>query len=332
MLPNLRNLLMLAFITTCFAALTQPVQPVRTMDIPFVYQSPDIDAQDDESGWSISQSTTIFNPTGHDGDADFSGSFKVMWSYQYLYFFAVISDDIEHNYSWGVGNPWEFDNCEIFIDLDTNTIETAYRNNSTVQLRFCRGLDSVETPGRASRLEYEYYWENTASGWNFEAAIPWTCAMAEGMLPEDIEDYLCNSIGFDVAFADSDNLDGDPATGNRDVQSAWDMDEPDTDDDRTEDSAWNNTSVFGYINLLFCADAIEYEVAGNTTMIVYSGTEEIRVSGCTPGSQLMLYSAAGQLLNTFIAEQAEITIDIGKYNPGVYFLVDLKGNTAKFLK
>lgn len=324
------SLLVAAGLLLASTAIAQPVQPVRTMEIPAISAVPTIDGLNTEADWSAEQNTVIFNPTGHTGDADFKFDFHVMWGYQNLYIFGIIADDIEHNYVWDQGNPWEFDNVELFLDLDTNTVEVAYRNTSTIQLRFARGLDSVETAGRAPRSTYQWYVENTASGWAFEVAVPWTCVLADGMVPEDIQDYVANSIGFDMSGADSDNTDGDDAVGNRDVQSAWDSDDPDTEDDRTEDSAWNNTSVFGYVTLTGTPIPTSVEnTSADAGFAVYPNPALNTVTFSGINGTVEIVSITGQVVMVLDVVDG-ISNDISALNSGVYF-AKYADSTQKFI-
>jgi hypothetical protein len=269
------------------------------------------------------QSTNVFNPTGHDGDADFTSSFQVCWDPTYLYVFVEVSDDVEHDYNWGVGNSWEFDNIEFFFQLDTNTVTTSY-NSTTIQLRVCRALDSVESPGRAARTDYGYYMEAAAAGgWITEVAIPWTCALATGALPEDFEDYFDAVIGWDFSGADSDNSDGNADVGNRDVQAAWDDDDPSDAADRTEDLAWNNTSVFGYITL---AEYNAVDVATQSSLNAYPNPATDQITFDVEGPvAIEIYSITGGLV--MVANEA--TVDISSLSSGVY-VAKLNNRNVRF--
>jgi len=330
-----KQLLNLCFVAVALAmyvaTYATPIAPVRTMVIPSAVDAdgaapPDLDGVVDDV-YGEEQSTDLFNATGWDGESDFTAVFRVCYDPTYLYLFANITDDVDHSYEWNVGNSYEFDNLEVFIMLDTNTVTTSY-GPTTIQLRVCRNLDSVETSGRAARSDFGYYMEGAAAGgWLTEVAIPWTAVLADGAVPEDMMDYINVeggiSIGFDFSGADSDNSDGDAAVGNRDVQAAWDMDDPDTEDDRTEDLAWNNTSVFGYVTLQ------DYDALGTVTensMAAYPNPATDEITFDVEGNvSIEIYSITGSLV--MVANTA--TVDISSLNSGMY-IAEFNGQSARF--
>lgn len=251
------------------------ITPIRSMYIPESADSMSMDGIAIESSYSEAQTMEVFNGTGLDGTPDdFDGTFKVCWDYSYLYFFADITDDINHSVL-DENNVWTFDNIELYLDLAIDSVYTSYDDNA-IQIRFNRGIDYVIWPGRATQEEYIYYWSNKPDnkGWIVEAAVPWTAVLPEGKDSEDIADYIANNMGFDVIFSDSDG--DDPNFGMRDVGIAWDMDDPSTPEDRTEDNAWNNTHVFGVINLLSDISLPEYR-AGYVDIKPALTTDDVKV-------------------------------------------------------
>jgi hypothetical protein len=226
-------------------------QPVRTMEIPAREDRIVFDGVADETSWSESQDVTVFNHDGWTSTSDFDATFNLTWDMEYLYFFADITDNVEEDYAPGLADPWMFDCVEFFIDLDTVMGYTEY-DEDAVQLRFHRGLGVIELSGRAPESNFIYHWENKPGndGWIIESAIPWTCVMPTGYEPDDFNYYVNSMLGLDINFSDSDNSDGNPDVGNRDAQAAWDADLPDDSWDRSEDLAWNNTHVFGIVDLI----------------------------------------------------------------------------------
>jgi len=178
-----KQLLCLAAAVAFTASFAAHVAPIRTMVIPSTTTPFVIDGVDDEAKWSAEQSTEVFNPTGSTGaDADFTFTFKVAYDANYLYVFGKVLDEYESSLpELGGANPWTYDNIELFADLDTlnSGVVTAYDSN-TIQIRFNRGVDSINDFGRATRAAVPYYWENTADGWLFEAAIGWKFVLGAG--------------------------------------------------------------------------------------------------------------------------------------------------------
>jgi hypothetical protein len=324
-----KQLLNLCFVAVALGlfvtkAHSQLVLPLQTLDVEFAAGAMTMDADAAEATYSDEQATTIFNPTGYDGsDADFKAVIKLTWDMTYLYIWAQMNDDIEEDFTWTYSSSWMFDNCEVFLQLDTATVPTAY-NSRTVQLRVCRGLDSVETAGRAARTDYIYSMDSQSDKWITETAIPWTSVMEAGEGPELIGDYINVQIGFDFSGADSDDTDADLTVGNRDCQSAWDSDLPDDAADRSEDNAWNNTSVFGRITLL----PVGIETPTLSTIDLYpnptTGILHLDVNG-----QVDIYNVAGTLVKS--VEAVNNTINTADLSEGIYFIRTATG-MAKFIR
>jgi len=326
-----KQLLNLSFVAVALAlyvtSFAKPIEPVRTMVIPMAGAgAPALDGVA-EAVYSDVQTTDIFNPTGYDGESDFTATVQLCYDPTYLYAFVNVTDDVDHSYEWGVGNAWEFDNVEFFLQLDTNTVTTSY-STTTVQLRVCRTLDSVETAGHCARADYGYYMEAAAAGgWIAEVAIPWTCVLAEGAVADDFMDYVNvdATIGFDFGAADSDNSDGDATVGNRDVQAAWDSDDPSDADDRTEDLAWNNTATFGYVTLEYYT-ALDDMTQSNLNAYPNPATDEItfNVEGEV---SIEIYSITGSLVTTI----NQNTLDVSNFNSGMYIALDkINNNSIRF--
>jgi hypothetical protein len=289
--------------------------------IPLANDVVTIDGAADEAFWSTLQTTDAFNKTGCTDypSADFTFAYKVCYDAEYLYLYGVTTDDIDNSTpDNGATNPWTFDNSEPFFDLDTNNsgVVTAYDSN-TIQLRVNRGMDSVQTFGRATRPDYKLYWENTSDGWVFEVAVPWKAVLAASEETADIMPFFAAGMvsGFDMGGADSDAAPGTPDL--RDCQTAWDMDDPSDDADRTEDNAWNNRSVFGIVTFAPYSAVIP---TTTTSATVYpnptSGLVTLtNVSGVT---SVEVMNIAGQVvLNN---SDFNGTVDMSQLESGIYFI------------
>jgi hypothetical protein len=337
-MKTLHSFSSLLLISTLFVTNSYPqlIQPVQTLDVQFASDSIVLDGNPDEPEYSAEQATAIFNPAGYDGsDADFKAVFKLAYDMTNLYLWAHLNDDIEENYSWELSSPWMFDNVEVFLQLDTCTVPTTY-NSRTVQLRFCRGLDSVQEPGRAHRSDFGYYGHSTSDSWMLETAIPWTSVLADGDDPAQIREYLCY-IGFDFSGADSDNSDGDLAVGNRDCQSAWDSDLPDDAADRTEDNAWNNTSVFGRLLLYAtCPQAIPGQATASEKyqLCPYPNPccNTLKMKNITTMSEVTVYNVFGIKLLEFYKVNPETELDISTLKSGLYTAVINNKEAVRFVK
>jgi hypothetical protein len=336
------TLVLIVIYSLTFAA---HVPPIRTMVIPLAYDNVTFDGAADESFWSALQTTDAFNKTGCSTypDADFTVAFKVSFDFYYLYVWSEIKDDVANvTPDNGATNPWTFDNVEIFLDLDTigSGINTAYDSN-TISLRFCRGMDSVQDHGRALRSQFKYYWENVSDGWVFEAAIPWNAVLDSAQKEEDIECYLYKAIGFDIHGADSDGASGTPDL--RDCQTAWDNDDPSTLEDRTEDGAWNNRSVFGIVSFASWSDCwdgdcpctVSTKNHPNDEFTLfdlkpdYSGNHLI-IENNIAGSTIRIINILGQTRLTAYPDAESIDLNMTNLQQGNIYLVsvtDKQGNT-----
>lgn len=328
---------------------SQPIPPVKVADCPGITEVPVIDGLADEGFWSDDQTLTIFSLSSEadwNGDADFRPTMKFAWGWSYFYTYVYMTDEVDHSWDGTNGNAWEFDNVEWFFQLDTQTVPTTYTDN-TIQMRFNRGDAGFQSSTfRSGITEEDFLWysENTPDGWVVECAIPWTNIMPDGSLPEDIHDWIeiGGLIGFDLSCADSDG--DDPLVGARGTgtQTAWDEDgEPGDVTDGTEDNAWNNTSVFGYLYLddgliedrwpdsipeaiNEHSENLEIKLFPNPVFDKFYLTEKNQYSG------LDIYSAKGELVLKKVITNS--SIDVSALKPGIYIAVFDNIETIKFIK
>lgn len=309
------------------------------MDIPPVTEIMIIDGADNEASWSdpveCELAGYVINTviTAWDGPDDHSCKFRAAWSHSYLYLYLEITDDIEHTWNGTDGNNWEFDNVLVSFQLDTNTVMTSY-NTTSVQVRYCRGETGwLAYHGRAEAEEFEVYSTNTENGWLLETAIPWTCALAEEDAPENIIKYL-PVIGFDIWSTDSDNSDGNITMGNMESMFVWDNDDQgEPRDDMEWPYLFNNTAVFGYVNLIGIPVSTEkLTKEGIRSSIIYPNPagDILHLSNYKDFFQIKIYSMEGILVLN--EKLSDLSVDISELNCGMYIAVIDNIETCRFIK
>lgn len=178
--------------------------------------------------WSYATEQEIANTVaGGDpsGPADCSGTWKALWSYDYIYALVVVNDEALNNDS-GAGSKWNDDSVEFYIDGDNSKGSTCDENDHQYTCRW--NNNEIEEPsaihnGAPSIVGFEYAIVTTGSGYIYEARIPWTSIMGESAVPGQL-------IGIEVFINDDD--DG----GDRDSQIAW---------FGTDGNGWQDPSLWG---------------------------------------------------------------------------------------
>jgi len=316
------------FMMESFAA---PTPPYMTMEAPYALPAVVIDGDLDDVYGPEQPTVYMYESQQEDyeGATDFTCVFNVAWDIDYLYIYAEITDDIIHNFT-GQGNDYEFDNVEWFVQFDTNTVVTAY-DDGTHQFRLNRGLDTARNSGNvlASTWGGIEMITDDGSGWVCEIAMPWEAVYAGGVLPEDIQTYLEDGMGFDFAGADSDGT--DPAAGARDYQTCWDDDNHGTGD---ADLAWNNTSKFGFIRpegliCRGCVDEIDnVELQTNTVSISPNPARNHIKLDLGRLETAEIYNLSGVRVKTI---ETTGEINISDLSEGLYF-VRAGNKTGRFIK
>ncbi len=199
-----------------------------------------------EEGWNIN--TPI---TKADGEGNNSAKFGTMWDDLYLYVGVDITDDTV------VSNGlWAGDDVEIYLD-GLNNKSTTYLVDD-MQIGFPYTPEGTEQPvgfgGSTSTVGRDASdilrsCKKTATGWSEEIAIPWSMLNFEpGTEMKD------KTIGFDVLVSDGDKV----QAGLYESGLLWSGINPDG-----STPGWNNTSVFGNLNLSDKAPA-DVKVTGVT--------------------------------------------------------------------
>jgi hypothetical protein len=323
---------------------TSWLSPVRYMNIPFASGPVVLDGFGNEEYYSDEQLTYIFDPlvdAGSFGDADLTAVFKVCYDNTNLYVQANITDGVED----GVGNSsydpwtsedpglsWQYDNSEIFFDLDTNGVSPTAYDSTCVQLRLNRSRDSIMTASAnthelplidSSRLFFQA--NDGTDAWFYEAAIPWTAVAPKGSDADDIAAYLSAGMlhGFDITFGDADIIADVHTSRNR--QAAWDI------DPGYVNFAWNNRTHFGVVCLGYqCLptpptpppppppNANNYITSATLTLYPNPTTGLVTFKNIEAESTVRIMNLAGQVLHS--TKLNNNTLDISQFENGIYFI------------
>ncbi len=163
--------------------------------------------------WSVATEQTIETTVSGStpgGPSDCSGTFRVLWDWEYIYGVVVVKDEALNNDS-GAGAKWNDDSVEFYVDGDNTKGASCDQNDHQYTCRWNNAV--VETPsayhnGEPSLVGYEYAVVTTGNGYIYEVRIPWTSIITEPPTAGDL-------IGIEVFINDDD--DG----GDRDSQIAW---------------------------------------------------------------------------------------------------------------
>ena len=167
---------------------------------------------------------TVILGAGPFTENNLSGSAKALWDENYVYVLAEVKDDDLVNDS---PNNYQDDGVEFYFD-GNNAKTTSYQAGNDVQLTF-RWMDDVVAANNGISvvgIEKAMIANLDGDGYVLEAKIPWANF---GVTPE-----IGLEVGFDFMLIDDDG------GGDREGKLSWNS---------TSDNAYQNTSVFGTIEL-----------------------------------------------------------------------------------
>lgn len=312
--------------------------PVRTMVIPFATGPVTIDGISDEEFYSEEQTTYIFDPAadkGSLGTFDLTAVFKICYDVNNLYIQANITDGVvagegnSGNDPWtsmAPGDSWQFDNSEVFFDLDTNGVynvpsATAY-DSTCVQLRINRSRDSLMTasanthelplidPKRATGKTYN----DGDAAWMYEWAIPWTAMTPKGIT--DATPWFVGTMknGFDLSVGDADIIGG--VHVNRSRQAAWDT-------ETGGEATWSNRTQMGVVTMAPVI-GITNTTVNNLVVSPNPTTGVVRISDLNSASVQVINLEGQTVLNVLNSN----IIDMSQLANGMY-LVKAGQSTAR---
>lgn len=303
-------------------ALAQHEAPVRVENLPYVAPGTiTIDGVADEDGWSPNSAITeMFNSTGIENAADFSGYIKFCFDQTNLYIFSDVQDGQAVIFPDGSTNTYENDNLEIFLNADTLPLTSgSYGTAETldaIQYRYNRGIDTCTNGfGRNSTDMTVFTTIDGGSSWQVEAQIPWLSFMPEGTLPEDVWTILKKGgpLGFDASIADNDG-------SGRDGQGAWDADVE--GDGATEDLAWNNTTNFGVLmieNATFIS-SLNSTSANNFEIYPNPASNNVTFKNLSGVTSLEIVNLVGQSVKTVEVNNETVVVNVADLATGNYFV------------
>jgi hypothetical protein len=207
-----------------------------------------IDGMDNESFWAdIFEEFVEENWVNDDviPATDFTGSFKVAYDDQGLYFFGYLQDDVFNLMKNTPSNQaWQHDSWELYFNPTgqvLNTDNSNYAIHYASQLTFPLGeAESNVIQGNSYTMDlgnHSVVWASSPSYDKIEIFIPWSEIMHPDSIAGDVFHIsdLYSNWKFDVAYNDSDKS----GVEGRDHQFGWNGDSQN----------WQNVSKYGTLTL-----------------------------------------------------------------------------------
>ncbi len=244
------------------------------------------------------------------GPEDLSGSLKLLWDNNYVYFFAEIADDEKYNDS---ENFYEDDGIEIYFDINNDKATTYGANDVQYSFRWNDGTRVGSLPSGRSVTGIDYIAVSTSEGYNVEGRIPWTTLQGSPQVGQ--------LIGIEFMINDDDN------GGGRDGKLAWNA---------ATDDAWQNPSLFGtgiLADLLpDVVTALSHDKRGSIKVYPTTPENYIHVEGMNSSFEYRMLDARGIEV---MKGSATGTINVSALSSGLY-LLHLRNNhqekTVRILK
>ncbi len=172
-----------------------------------VIESFTIDGNEESSWTAIATATGAYNANGGTvpDEADISGTFKVAYDYNNLYFIANVTDDAVHGFT-GSEDMTDCDNITLSFNPDNRHQEGGDYGNDAIQIQLTHGVSDnsiVVVNGTWQAGSYsgvKYSSVLTSGGYRLEAKLPW-----DGILPSDISVDENLAMGFEVSINDKDH-------------------------------------------------------------------------------------------------------------------------------
>ena len=237
---------------------------------------------------------------------DLSGYAKLLWDNTYLYFLAVVTDDVKQNDSQ---NSYDDDQVELYIDADNAKASTYDANDTQYSFGWDDGTIVGTIPSTASKTGITYSAVATTTGYIIEARLPWTTINTSPAADK--------FIGIDFMINDDDN------NGTRDGKLSWNA---------STDDAYQNASLFGTAKLSsqqLITGMEEYFNAENISVFPNPASNDLYVNGFANDFEYVISDYSGR---TILEGHSAEKINITKLDAGVYILKIKQGELTKTIK
>lgn len=233
-----------------------------------------------------------------------SGTVKAVWDDTYIYLLAQINDDVKKNDS---ANYYEDDGIEYYFDGDNG--KTATYNGDDVQYSFGWNDNNIvgNSPTSIPATDIVSVMTDTDTGYIVETRIPWanfSVIAVDGKL-----------VGYDFMINDDDD-----ANAGRDGKVSWNA---------TADSAYQNTSVFGTIQLVGTLLSGNNQFESSVNVYPNPSKNTIWVEGINDGFDYRVIDVTGKVQ---LKGKAINSIQIESLSQGIYFLNITDGTKSIYKK
>ena len=167
-----------------------------------------IDGVTDEDWEYVEEATGRYESGGQDmpNDTDLAFSYRLGYDAEYAYLHMVVNDDVKLPLPKGENNREAFDNVEVYFNPDNQHNGLGAYGVDDIQIRMNYGVHDHSVSGKGEWNNgqglkgLEYVFEDTKSGYVFEAKIPW-----ESLLPTGMQVTPNILMGFEIQVNDRDN-------------------------------------------------------------------------------------------------------------------------------
>lgn len=278
------------------------------------------------------------------GQSDHYVRVQMGWGEEGIYMFFDITDDIDK----GAVLDWGMDGIELKVNPDkSNDGEYFEWKDDAIEIGIVRDItdefryhivdidgegtegngpgvngDTVEIGPRAGLPGLSFQIVNNVGSYTAEILIPWLFFLPLGTTEADIPIWRAKEMGFDIHCPDNDLSDDN---GGRDHSLIWDTDGDPSGLDA--DKANINTSLLG--NIVFgLKTAINTNRQSPINLYPNPAKTSVRIENLDHIATIEIINAIGQIIKKIDTEQFGISLDISRFDRGIYFIKGID-NTNK---